>query len=152
MAGRSGPRALAPMQDVDVAVQEKGRNSMSPFPLDTESWIGSTLIDGSRHRLGTIEEIYVDDESDLPLWMVVRIGRFRARHTFVPLAGATRSGDAVLTPYDRLQIEQAPDVDVDEEVPDEELRALYAHYGLPYGLPGDTPRESLAERVLRYVA
>ena len=125
---------------------------MSTIPRDSESWIGSTLVDGRHHKLGTIEEIYVDEESELPLWMVVRTGRFgHVRHTFVPIADARRAGDAVVTPHARAEIEHAPSIDVAEEVPDEELRELYRHYGLPYALPFEDPCDNVVERVLGYL-
>lgn len=127
---------------------------MDPIAADCESWIGSIVLDADGVRVGTIESIYFDEQTDCPQWMVVRTGLFGVKHSFVPLADATLVVGAVRTPHDKRQIERAPKVDDADDVPDEQVVELYRYYGLPYAAPVDQPPrpgESLTERVLRYV-
>ncbi len=126
---------------------------MSTIATDCESWIGSTLIDGDECTVGTIEEVYFDEQTDRPQWMVVRTGLFGTKHSFVPLADASLTYDAVATPYDKRLIDHAPRVDTADELADAQVLALYRYYGLSYVEPLDVaaPGESLTERILRYV-
>jgi hypothetical protein len=129
---------------------------MSISTLDRESWIGSTLTDSENRRLGTIEEIYCDEQTGRPLWMVVKTGVFGTRRSFVPLAGAMPADDAIMTPCVKSQIDGAPKLDPTEDLPEDRVRELYRYYGLPYGAPvdGDTPdapSDTPAQRVMKYL-
>lgn len=121
---------------------------MSTITPDSESWVGQRLIDGDHHRVGTIEDIYYDERSDEPVWMVVKTGRLGARRAFVPAASTTRDRAGLVTIYPKQEIEEAPRIDAVDELPEAGLRSLYRHYGLRYeGDGGPTP----AERVLAYL-
>ena len=107
---------------------------MSNIAMDSESWIGWTLIDNEGREIGMIEAIYFDQESGLPQWMAVDSG-LDGRHSFVPLADAAPTEDAVMTPYAKRQIDDAPTLAADEDLPDDRVLALYGYYGLPYESP-----------------
>jgi hypothetical protein len=128
---------------------------MSTITMDSESWVGSILTDSENHKLGTIEDIYFDEQSR-PLWRVVKTGRFGARHSLVPLADARRTGHAIATPFAKRQVEDAPRIDLAEDLRDEQVRELYRYYGLTYDaeVAGSEPEaafETAAERVLKYL-
>jgi uncharacterized protein YrrD len=57
------------------------------------SWQGATMVDRDGDRVGTIDAIYVDDQSGQPEWALVNTGLFGTRSTFVPIAQANPSGD-----------------------------------------------------------
>lgn len=113
---------------------------------DSESWIGTTLIDDDGNKLGRIEAIYFDQETGRAQWMAVKTGLLGSRHTFVPLDGATPTEDAIMTPYDKDLIDEAPRVAPDEDLPDQAAYELYAHYGLPYDAPADSEHAVPADR------
>ena len=104
--------------------------------------------DGS--RLGEIEEIYVDNDTDQPEWFALGAGFASTKRVLVPVAGATSYEDGFQVPYGEDQVKATPDVDSDEI--SQELEAqLYSHYGLEYserrsesGLPQGGVRESEA--------
>ena len=125
---------------------------MSTITQDSDSWIGAILIDGDHRKVGRIEEIYLDEDSR-PAWLVVRIGRIGARHSFVPVAGAVPAEGAVMTSHDRREIEAAPRVEMAEDVADDDVRDLYLHYGVSLGVDSAPApaRLGVAERVLMYV-
>ena len=53
-------------------------------------WHGKQLVDRDGERIGKLEDVYVDVETDEPAFGTVKEG-FIGRHlTFVPLAGITR--------------------------------------------------------------
>lgn len=108
---------------------------MSINTMDSESWIGSTLVDSDDRKLGTIEAIYFDEQTGQSQWMAIKTGLFGNKHHFVPLGGATPTDEAVMTPYDKRQVDDAPNLDPDEDLADEQVVELYRYYGLAYDQP-----------------
>jgi uncharacterized protein (TIGR02271 family) len=112
--------------------------------VDTvRSWQGATMVDRDGDRVGTIESIYVDDQSDEPKWALVNTGLFGTKSTFVPIAQATSSGDQVQVPYEKQLIKDAPRMDPDGHLSEAEEQQLWRHYGLDYGA-GYTDRAAQA--------
>jgi uncharacterized protein (TIGR02271 family) len=105
-----------------------------PAPsIDTaQSWQGRTIIDLAGDKLGTIDAIYLDDETGQPEWATVTGGLFSAKAAFVPLAQAQDMGDSVQVPYDKQQVIDAPSPQADQSLSQDEEAALYRHYGLDY--------------------
>ncbi|WP_324277596.1 PRC-barrel domain-containing protein [Blastococcus brunescens] len=64
--------------------------------------IGSTAV-GSDGKLGTVGEVYLDDETGRPEWATVRTGMFGTKESFVPLADADLSGDDLRLPTTRTR-------------------------------------------------
>lgn len=91
---------------------------------------GGDVLTNDGDKIGSIADIYIDEENDEPLWVTVRTGLFGASLSFVPLQGARIDGNDILVPYTKGQVKDAPRVaeggDLD---PDEEDR-LYNHYGI----------------------
>jgi uncharacterized protein (TIGR02271 family) len=94
---------------------------------------GATLVDRDGDKIGSIDEIYADQDTGKPEWMAVRTGLFGTRLSFVPLAEAEVTGDDVRVPYEKAQVKDAPNVDPDGELSQDEEARLYGHYGLEYG-------------------
>ncbi len=113
---------------------------MSPLDIDTAlGWRGRTVVDRDGEKIGTFEELYLD-ESDRPAWAAVKTGLFGMRHTFVPLSAAQPAGDDLQVPFDKQQVKDAPNVDPDTQLSAEEEDTLFRHYGLqPEGASGGEP-------------
>jgi uncharacterized protein (TIGR02271 family) len=104
-----------------------------PPSIDTvQSWQGRTMVDPAGDKLGTIDAIYLDDETGQPEWATVTTGLFTAKTTFVPLAQAQATGDSVQVPYDKAQVKDAPNMAADGQLSQDEEAELYRHYGLDY--------------------
>ena len=95
------------------------------------NWVGHSAHDPDGNKLGTIQDIYFDDESDQPSWITVNTGLFGRKVNFVPLEGSstTESGEDLVVAYGEDQVKAAPKVDADGSLSAEEERELYAHYG-----------------------
>jgi uncharacterized protein (TIGR02271 family) len=94
---------------------------------------GEELVDRDGGKIGKIEEIYLDADTDQPEWALVNTGMFGTKKTFVPIREASRSGGALQVPYDSSQIKDAPKMDADGQLSQDEEQQLYRHYGLSYG-------------------
>ena len=66
---------------------------------DVLSWRGRDLYDNDGDKIGSIDDIYLDRETDQPEWAVVTTGLFGTKRTFVPLAEATPSEEGVRVPF-----------------------------------------------------
>jgi uncharacterized protein (TIGR02271 family) len=119
-----------------------------------QTWQGRTMVDPAGDKLGTIDAIYLDDETGQPEWATVTSGLFSATAAFVPLAQAQEQGDSVQVPYDKQQVTDAPTMEADGSLSQDEEAALYHHYGLDYsehrsdsGLPAGTPDDTVGRDV-----
>jgi uncharacterized protein (TIGR02271 family) len=108
------------------------------------------MVDPAGDKLGTIDAIYLDDETGQPEWALVYTGLFTANTTFVPLAQAQDTGDSVQVPYDKQQVTDAPTMQADGQLSQEDEAELYRHYGLDYsehrsdsGLPAGTTAQGI---------
>jgi uncharacterized protein (TIGR02271 family) len=96
------------------------------------TWEGRAMVDRDGGRIGTIEAIYLDDQTGQPEWALVTTGLFGAKSSFVPLAQATQTDQEVRVPYDKQLVKDAPRVEVDQHLSEAEERQLWRHYGLDY--------------------
>ena len=93
---------------------------------------GATLLAREGEEVGTIEQVYLDRETNRPEWALVDTGLFGTRFTFVPLAEATVRGDHLLVPLGKDRIKGAPNIEPTDELTPREEANLYAYYGLRY--------------------
>jgi uncharacterized protein (TIGR02271 family) len=122
--------------------------------IDTvQNWQGRTMVDPAGDKLGTIDAIYLDDDTAQPEWATVTTGLFGAKTTFVPLAQAQATGDSVQVPYDKQRVKDAPNMQADGQLSQDEEAELYRHYGLDYteshsdsGLPAGTAGQAIDPR------
>jgi uncharacterized protein (TIGR02271 family) len=105
---------------------------MPPSIETIRTWQGRTMVDPAGDKLGTIDAIYLDDETGQPEWATVTSGLFTTKTAFVPLAQAQDVGDSVQVPYDKDQVNDAPSLTTDGQLSQEEEAELYRHYGLDY--------------------
>jgi uncharacterized protein (TIGR02271 family) len=108
--------------------------SQSPRPEMTHAyeWRGREIIGRNGEKIGSLDELYTDTATNVPEWAAVRTGLFGTKLSFVPLAEASPSGEQVRVPYDKSQIQDAPRIDPEGQLSQEEEAQLYSHYGLPY--------------------
>jgi PRC-barrel domain/Domain of unknown function (DUF2382) len=119
------------------------------------TWPGRALLDRDSGRIGTIDAIYLDDQTGQPEWALVNTGLFGAKASFVPLAQAFQSDHDVLVPYDKQLVMDAPRIDADQRLSEAEERQLWRHYGLEYDpLDRSVPTQGERGRVRlrRYVS
>ncbi|WP_328917325.1 MULTISPECIES: PRC-barrel domain-containing protein [unclassified Streptomyces] len=101
--------------------------------IDPRSLIGRRALDRDGTRIGTVDEVYLDDATGAPEWAAVRTGLF-TRDAFVPLEPSELVGDELRVPYEKALIRDAPDFGVGRHLSPEQELQLYHHYGM------DVPR------------
>ena len=106
---------------------------MAPQTHEVTTWKGLELRGGDGEKIGEIADVYLDRQTGAPEWLAVSTGLFGRNLSFVPIREASKTGDAVVVPYDKSKVKDAPNVEADGELSHEEERRLYEHYGLNYG-------------------
>jgi uncharacterized protein (TIGR02271 family) len=104
---------------------------MSEF-TQVYDWRGRTVVDRDGEKVGKLDEIYLDRQTDEPEWALVSTGLFGAKSSFVPLQGAAPTGEDVRVAYAKEQVKEAPRVEPDGELSEQEEGELYRHYGMDY--------------------
>ncbi|MFB6438130.1 PRC-barrel domain-containing protein [Streptomyces sp. NPDC056411] len=91
---------------------------------------GLQVVDADGVKVGTVQQVYRDDATNDPEWITVRTGLFGLKETFIPLAGARRSGGDLHVPHRKETIRRAPRIDAHDHLDPSEEEELYRHYGL----------------------
>ncbi|HVM20972.1 MAG TPA: PRC and DUF2382 domain-containing protein [Egibacteraceae bacterium] len=97
---------------------------------------GSTVVDPASDKVGKVEEIYLDEQTNQPEWALVNTGLFGTKSNFVPLKGAQPEQDALRVQFAKDQVTDAPSIEPDRELSVSEEQELYAYYGLDYSMKG----------------
>ena len=93
---------------------------------------GRPVIDPDGDKVGTVADVYFDKETGEPEWVLVSTGLFGGKHSFVPLAAADVGGDVVRVAHRKDVVKDAPRLDDDGELSEEEEMELARHYGIDY--------------------
>ncbi|WP_026549514.1 PRC and DUF2382 domain-containing protein [Arthrobacter sp. Br18] len=83
--------------------------------------------------LGAVEQIFIDDSTGRPTWILVAAGTPGSAAVLVPAPGATVDSRTVRVPYSRDLIEGSPRMPEDGRFGPDEEQQLLRHYG--HGVP-----------------
>jgi uncharacterized protein (TIGR02271 family) len=99
-------------------------------------WQGRTLKDRNGDTIGTIDALYLDQQTDKPEWALVNTGLFGTKSSFVPLAGAAPRDEDVVVAVEAQRVKDAPKMAADEELSEQQEAELFRHYGIDYTAEG----------------
>src|SRR4051794_2963115 len=99
---------------------------------DVLSWRGQTMVDNDGDKIGTIDEIYLDAETNEPEWAVVSTGVSGKKQCSAPRGDPSAGGDGPRVPCEKPPERAAPRIDRGGRLPGGEGRDLYRHYGRDY--------------------
>lgn len=111
--------------------------------IDIDSLIrhrGDEVRDREGRKVGRLEEVYVDDDTGAPRWVLVHTGAFASRRAFVPVEGAESTGTGLRLAFTRDQVADAPRVRGEDHLSLEEEAALHRHYGVTPAAPAEPAR------------
>jgi uncharacterized protein (TIGR02271 family) len=99
-------------------------------------WHGRTLKDRNGDKIGKVDAVYLDEQTEKPDWALVNTGLFGTKSSFVPLAGASPQGEDVVVQVEAQQVNDAPKMDPDQELSEQQEAELFRHYGIDYTTEG----------------
>ena len=95
-------------------------------------WQGRTVLDRNGDKIGKVVSLYVDELTDRPEWALVNTGLFGTKSSFVPIAGASPQGEDVVVQVEAQQVKDAPKLDTEEGLSEQQEAELFRHYGIDY--------------------
>ena len=103
-------------------------------------WVGDEVRDASGVRVGQLQDVYFDAETDEPAFLLVKTGRLSGKLVFVPVEGV-RPGRAYLqVNRPKAALDGAPFMPPGGELLPEHEANIYGYYGLPYAPTGSGRR------------
>ena len=110
-------------------------------------WHGKMLVDLNGEKIGKLQDVYVDVETDQPQFATVKEGLVGRHLTFVPLGGIRIGPDDLQVTVTKEQVKSAPDIDMHgDELSQGAESALYHHFELNYEPPNTPSGRRLAKR------
>jgi uncharacterized protein (TIGR02271 family) len=106
-----------------------------------------TVVDRQGDKVGTVLDVYVDEQTGRPEWLAISTGLFGSKVSFAPIAGAgfDTSGQVVV-PFDKAKVKDAPRAEADGHLSAQEEQQLYTYYGMAYTPPtGQLPPPDVAQ-------
>jgi PRC-barrel domain len=93
-------------------------------------WRGRQVVDQEGDKIGTFDEIYLDEGTNEPAWAAVKTGVFTRRRRVVPISTAEADGSHIRVPFTKDQVKSAPTIDSDGWVSERDQTAILRHYGV----------------------
>jgi uncharacterized protein (TIGR02271 family) len=88
------------------------------------------VVDLNGAKVGTVKQVYLDNDNGQPLFASVATGLFGTSESFVPLQDATFTGDELRVGYDKDKIKDAPQIAADGDLSENEQDRIWDYYGL----------------------
>lgn len=70
-----------------------------PTTEEATRWRGQDLVDSDGDKIGKINDVYLDTDTDRPEWLAVTTGLFGSNVSFVPTAEANEHDGHIHVPY-----------------------------------------------------
>jgi hypothetical protein len=123
----------------DASKADEIESSPNVVYRDFKEWRGKDLIDPAGEKIGKLEDVYFDVETDQPQFATVKQGLIGRHLTFVPLAEVTIGPDNLQVSASKALVKHAPTIELtNDELSQEDESTLYHYYQLNY-VPSDTP-------------
>ena len=107
---------------------------------DPRELSGATVTGSHGEKLGKVDTVYLDNETERPEWAAVKTGLFGSHVSLVPLASAQYQGGSLQVPFTKDDVQHAPHHDPGQELSVEQEKQLFDHYGIAYGGDSATAR------------
>jgi hypothetical protein len=107
---------------------------------DIKEWRGQDVVDSRGQKLGKLDEVYYDTETDRPAFAAVKSGTLSKHLTLLPLAGATVGRDHLSVSADKDRLKGAPTFATDVDLSADDEREAYTFFGVDYRPVGANAR------------
>jgi hypothetical protein len=140
-----------PLTDIDTADDDNADDasiaSDATVGWRASDWLGKVIIARDGEKIGKLHDVYVDVETDVPVFGTVKEGFFGRHLTFVPLIGAYVAPSELHVTVLKEQVSSAPDLDLHgQEMSQEDESALYHHFEMNYTVIANESGRRLARR------
>jgi uncharacterized protein (TIGR02271 family) len=111
-----------------------------------DQYIGRRAVDPHGSKIGSVGQVYLDDQTGQPDWVTVNTGLFGTRENFVPLQGSRIDGDDLVLPFDKDVVKDSPQITDSSHLDADEEQSLFAYYQRYLGGRGgrDTGKDTVS--------
>jgi sporulation protein YlmC with PRC-barrel domain len=102
-----------------------------------QQYIHRAAVDAEGNRVGKVSQVYFDEQTGRPLWLLVETGLFGTRASFAPIHGSRFDGEIIVLAVSKDQVKAAPNIDKDAQLSESEQDALRQHYNDDLGTAED---------------
>jgi hypothetical protein len=95
-----------------------------------DSWRGFEVEDVDGRRVGVVHGVFADSASAEPVWLLVALGRRRAKLVAVPLRDCAGAAGKVWTAHRRDRLRSAPGIDPTRPLLREHELVICEHLGI----------------------
>ena len=95
-------------------------------------------VDAEGNRIGKISKVYLDEQTGQPQWVLVETGLFGTRQSFAPIHGSRLDGELVVLAVSKEQVKDAPNIDPDANIGEDEQSTLRQYYSGHLGTAEET--------------
>jgi len=139
------PDSTEPSSEDALADQGSGKTDTGVAHQDLSAWRGKDIYDRDGERIGKLEDVYFDIETDQAQFGTVKEGFIDKHLTFVPLTAVTVGPDSIQVDVTKQQVKDAPNMEHEGELlTQEDESLLYHHYQLNYTPPDSQGGRRLA--------
>ena len=93
-------------------------------------WADKDVLDPNGDKIGKVDELYYDETTGKPDWLLVRTGLFGTKKTFVPASEVRQQGEDLVVSFSKDRVKDAPRIEDEEFLSPEEEDRLYSYYGV----------------------
>ncbi len=98
-------------------------NAASP-----DLYVGRNAVDPQGNKIGSVGQVYVNDQTGQPDWITVNTGLFGMKENFAPLAGSSFTGEDLVLPFDKTVVKDSPTIADASHLDTDEQQSLYGYY------------------------
>ena len=114
---------------------------------NVSDWRGKVLIDCNGEKIGKLQDVYVDTETDEPIFATVREGIVSRHLAFVPLGGVQVGPDTLQVTTTKENVHTGTTLALHgEELSQADESRLYHHFELNYTPPATESGRRLGRR------
>ncbi|MGN8026643.1 PRC-barrel domain-containing protein [Microbacterium sp. 22242] len=95
---------------------------------DVNSLFDAKVVGGDDEKVGTVTQVYLDNDTGEPLFVGVVTGLFGTSHAVIPLRDASFDREVLHVGYDKAAVKDAPHIDDREALSVGEEDRIWAYY------------------------
>lgn len=112
----------------------------------------ATAFDKDGEKLGSVKEVYLNDQTGQPDFVEVGHGLFGMSSSLVPLRGHRLDGENLRLAFSKDRIQDAPNIDDDAHLSENDQNTIYRHYQIDTAENVESYDADHADRAGRHVS
>jgi len=114
--------------------------------VNVGDWRGHDVVLASGDKLGKLEDVYYDADSDEPVFLAVKSSLMSHKQVLVPVGDAHATPDHLTVAWSTDDIDGAPTTKPGEELSADDEERVFRRYGLDYTPPANPGGHRLVRR------